>query len=125
LYCQKESKQYQTALQLLLVILEDGQLHQIIRILSSIHQVIIVADTKHILLRRMDYELTVFSSFIPNSEGPVDSEYFNHSEESSQFRQEYEMRKLKQVHRISALLHFSVFMLKQKGSEFLNYFVLC
>jgi hypothetical protein len=73
----------------------------------------------------MEYEITVFSSFIPISEGPVDSEYFNHSEESSQFRQEYEMRKLKQVHRISALLHFSVFMLKQKGSEFLNYFVLC
>ncbi|PNY13394.1 syntaxin-71-like protein [Trifolium pratense] len=29
-------------------------------------------------------------------EGPVDSDYFSHSEESSQFRNEYEMRKLKQ-----------------------------
>ncbi|RHN75914.1 putative target SNARE coiled-coil domain-containing protein [Medicago truncatula] len=51
-------------------------------------------------------------------EGPLDSDYFNQSEESNQFRNEYEMRKIKQVSKISALLHFGVSVLKQKEPEF-------
>jgi hypothetical protein len=38
-----------------------------------------------------------FLCIISNTDGRFDDEYFEQTEESSQFRQEYEMRKMKQA----------------------------
>lgn len=64
-------------------------------------------------------------SFIRTSEGHLDSEYFNQSEESSQFRHEYEMRKMKQVRQICALLSFGVYAKRRKDLSFILFYGIC
>lgn len=54
-------------------------------------------------------------SFIPTSDGNLDSEYFHQSEESSQFRSEYEMRKMKQVCQFHSL--------SKKGMSLYRHFI--
>ena len=85
--------------------LEAGQLHHLIKT-SSLTQVIFVAklffefpivSMAISLMRALFIVVSLLDLFEPTTDGNFNGDFFQQTEESSQFREEYEMRKMKQA----------------------------
>lgn len=114
--CQIGSKQYQMGSPLQSIKPEEEEEEEEDK-LSLIHPVITAADAKCIWFIYFEYILNNICLSFPTLEAYKDDGYFQTTEESNQFRQEYEMRKMKQACKTPAWFQSLMFVLKSEGIE--------